>query len=170
MSTPLSTADKRQLRQQVAAGQAAEQTLISLPPEVRQHIHSTWERAVAAPGAFAADLYANLFALAPAAANLFPGDMSAQQLRLTKTLTDAITLLTKPQELLLLLKASGVRHIHYQATFAHFPVLGTALDNTFQQRLGDTLTSDERIAWQQFYVVMATVMCGAMASATLERA
>jgi hemoglobin-like flavoprotein len=170
MSTPLSPADKRQLRQQIAAGQTAEQFLISLSAEVRQRIHATWERALAAPGAFAADLYANLFALAPAAANLFPGDMSAQQLRLTKTLTDAITLLSKPQELLLLLKASGVRHIHYQATFAHFPVLGTALDSTFQQRLGATFTADERTAWQEFYVAMATVMCAAMASATLERA
>lgn len=170
MSIPSPTALKRQHRQHIAAVAAAEHTLLALAPETRQHIRAAWENSLQAPGDFAADLYANLFALAPDAASLFPGDLTAQRQRLTRTLSESLALLEKPEELLLLLKASGVRHVHYQSTYAHFPLLGAALDTTLQQRLGERFTSEQRRAWQVFYAAMATIMSGAMAAALLERA
>jgi hemoglobin-like flavoprotein len=168
--TTSSPITKRQHRQYIAQAETAEQTLLALTPPVMQLIRTAWENSLAAPGDFAADLYANLFALAPAAAALFPGDLTEQRQRLTRTLSDALVLLERPQELLLLLKASGVRHVHYQSAYAHFPILGSALDNTLQQRLGERLLPEQREAWQVLYATMAAIMCGAMASALLERA
>ncbi|HSB98052.1 MAG TPA: globin domain-containing protein [Spongiibacteraceae bacterium] len=170
MSTQSPTITKRQHRQYIAQAEAAEQTLLALTPPVMQLIRTAWEESLAAPGDFAADLYANLFALAPAAAALFPGDLTEQRQRLTRTLSDALVLLETPQQLLLLLKASGVRHVHYQSAYAHFPILGAALDNTLQQRLNERLAPAQREAWQLLYATMAAIMCGAMASALLDRA
>jgi hemoglobin-like flavoprotein len=170
MSTLSPAAAKRLHRQYIAAAASAEQTLLALTPELMQHIRSAWENSLQAPGDFAADLYANLFAIAPAAAELFPGDLTAQRQRLTRTLSQSLELLEQPAELLLLLKASGVRHLHYQTIYTHFPLLGTALDTTLQQRLGAHFTSAQREAWQVLFATMAAIMCGAMATALLERA
>ena len=101
---------------------------------------------------------------------MFPGDLTQQRKRLTNTLSESLSLLNRPQELLLLLKASGVRHVHYGADYAHFPLLGRALDQTFRQRLGARFTPDHGQAWHLFYDSMADVLCGAMAAAVLERA
>lgn len=170
MSTSSPTALKRQHRQHIALAETAEQTLLELKPEAMRNIRNAWEASLVAPGDFAADLYTNLFALAPAAVALFPGDLTAQRQRLTRTLSEGIALLEQPQALVLLLKASGVRHIHYQTAYAHFPLLGEALDQTLQQRLGERFTESQRTAWQLFFSTMAAIMCGAMATALLERA
>jgi hemoglobin-like flavoprotein len=170
MSTLSPAALKRQHRQYIAAAAAAEQTLLALMPKSMQHIRDAWQASLEAQGDFAADLYTNLFAIAPAAAELFPGDLTAQRQRLTRTLSQALELLEQPAELLLLLKASGVRHLHYQTIYAHFPLLGSALDNTLQQRLGERFIPAQREAWQVLFATMAAVMCGAMATALLDRA
>ena len=161
---------RRQQRQYITEGAAAEDALSSLPPEVVREIRTAWTESAAAPGDFAADLYAHLFALEPSAAMLFPGDISQQRQRLTRTLTEGLALLERPKELILLLKASGVRHLHYHTNFRHFPMLGAALDRTFSDRLGDGFTADRQQAWRSFYSHMAAVMCGSMATALLQRA
>ena len=125
-------------------------TLTTLKPQTVHHVRTAWEESRSAPGDFAADLYANLFAIAPTMASLFPGDLTQQRQRLTRTLTEGLALLDKPQELLLLLRASGVRHVHYHTEFEHFPLLGTALDSTLQRRLGENFTGDRRDAWHLF--------------------
>jgi hemoglobin-like flavoprotein len=170
MPISLSPASKRKHRQYIAQAEAAEQALLALEPDAMRHIRDAWESSLAAPGDFAADLYANLFTLAPPAATLFPGDLTAQRQRLTRMLSEGLALLETPQELLLLLKASGVRHVHYQAAYEHFPLLGEALDQTLQQRLGETFSLAQRDAWQHFFTTMAAIMCGSMATALLERA
>ena len=161
---------RRLHRQYVAQASAAEHTLTALAPKTVHDIRIAWEESCAAPGDFAADLYRNLFAIAPTAANLFPGDLTQQRQRLTRTLTESLALLDKPQELLLLLRASGVRHVHYRTDFEHFPQLGMALDLTFQQRLEGRFDRQRRDAWRLFYSSMAAVMCAAMAAVLLEQA
>lgn len=161
---------KDRYRQYRADAAASETVLTTLSPVAVRHIREAWEESQAASGSFAADLYDNLFALAPSVAGLFPGDLTQQRQRLTRTLTESLVLLDEPQELLLLLRASGVRHLHYHTSFEHFPMLGTALETTFRQRLGKRYSADRREAWQLFYSSMAAVMCGAMAAALLEKA
>lgn len=170
MSTLELATKSRQHRQHIARAKAAERRLAALSPEAVGLIRDAWELSRQAPGDFAAQLYENLFALAPAATSLFPGDLTQQRKRLTNTLSESLSLLNRPQELLLLLKASGVRHVHYGADYGHFPLLGRALDQAFRQRLGARFTPEHAQAWHLCYDSMADVLCGAMAAAVLERA
>jgi hemoglobin-like flavoprotein len=165
-----SQSELRRHRRYLANAEQAEIALISLCPEVIERARDAWQHALAAPGDFAADLYAALFELSPTLANLFPGDLSEQRRRLTATLEQSMDLLEEPQELVLLLKASGARHLHYGAQYDHFPVLGRALTQTLERRLEHNFTDERRRAWESLYKSMAEVMSGAMALAQLERA
>lgn len=157
----------RQYRQDAAAAEAA---LARLSPATIRHIREAWDAAHAASGNFAADLYANLFALAPAAAGLFTGSLERQQQRLTRTLAESLALLEKPQELVLLLRASGVRHVQYGTGFEHFALLGAALDTTFRQRLGKGFSPARRKAWKTLFAHMSAIMCGAMGNTLMAQA
>lgn len=157
----------RQYRQEAAAAEAA---LPRLSPATVRHIRETWEASHAAAGNFAADLYANLFAIAPGAASLFSGNLERQQQRLTWTLAESLALLENPQELVLLLKASGVRHVQYGIDFEHFALLGAALDTTFRQRLGKTFSAPRRKAWKTLFAHLSAIMCGAMCATLMARA
>jgi hemoglobin-like flavoprotein len=158
----------RKHRRYLANAEQAEVALISLSSEVVKCARDAWQLALAAPGDFATDLYAALFELSPALANLFPGDLSEQRRRLTATLRQSMDLLEEPQELVLLLKASGARHLHYGTLYEHFPVLGRALTQTLERRLEHSFTDERRQAWESLYKNMAEVMSGAIALTQLE--
>jgi hemoglobin-like flavoprotein len=157
-------------RQLLAKAADAEASLLALPPGVAAILRDSWRECGAAPGDFAEDLYANLFALAPAVAALFPADLGEQRGRLTHTLNECIALLDRPADLLQLLKASGVRHLHYRTEFAHFPLLGQAFTQTLRQRLGTRFAPAIESAWTLLYQTMTAIMAGAMAGANAERA
>lgn len=150
-----------------AAVRKAEQTLLQLDAQSRERIRESWQQALSAPGDFAADFYAALFAAAPAVASLFPGDMTEQRSRLTQTLREAIELVDSPQELLLLLQATGVRHLHYRVEHSHFALVGQALLATVMAR-APAIDAAGRKAWSQFYAAMSTIMRGGMARAAGE--
>jgi hemoglobin-like flavoprotein len=159
-----SSIDPQQLREYRAGGAAAESAISNLSPTTVRHVREVWAESEAADGSFAAELYTNLFAIAPGAASLFTGDLSRQQQRLSRTLADSLAFLDNPRELLLLLKASGTRHLHYQTGFEHFALLAQALDKTFRQRLGQRYTPTRRKAWKLLFSQMSAVMSGAMAA------
>jgi hemoglobin-like flavoprotein len=159
MSTPSSRAPtKAQLA-------AAEQWLINLQDDTAALIRSGWSAAIAASGDLAADFYQNLFAAAPAVIDLFSGDMTEQQARLVHTLEETVALVHQPEHLLLLLRASGVRHHHYQVKQAYFGVMRNILIDTLATRASLYFTAAHRAAWEGFFDNMATVMQHGMASA-----
>jgi len=160
----MTSANRAQAKPSVAAVRKAEQNLLQLDAESRQRIRESWQQALSAPGEFAADFYAALFAAAPAVAGLFPGDMTEQRSRLTQTLRDAIELVDSPQELVLLLRATGVRHLHYRVEHAHFALVGQALLATISAR-APSIDAAGRKVWSQFYAAMSTIMRGGMATA-----
>lgn len=164
------TSKTRQHRERLARARAAERRLVGLAPESVDLICAAWELSLRARGDFATQLYAKLFELSPAAAQLFPGDLTHQRQRLTRTLSESVALLKRPQELVLLLKASGVRHLHYRVRYSHFPLLGQALHATFRHRLGKRYTPAHREAWDLMFDAMTDIMCGAMAATEVERA
>lgn len=150
------------LRITTASVQEAEERLARLPEDLARALRQSWQLALAGEQAFAADFYRNLFELAPQVVELFPGEMGAQQERLTHTLGECIALAEKPEELLLLLRASGARHHHYRTEIGHFVVMREALLNTLEQRLGNQFDQSMRQAWSQFFDAMSIVMCGAL--------
>lgn len=144
---------------------AAEQWLMTIQGEIAALITSGWAAAITAPGDLAVDFYRKLFAAAPAVIELFSGDMTEQQGRLTHTLEETVALVHQPEQLLLLLRASGVRHHHYQVQQAYFGVMRNVLIDTLAERGGARFTAAHRSAWEGLFDHMATVMRHGMASA-----
>jgi hemoglobin-like flavoprotein len=144
---------------------AAETWLMAIGDGQAGLIEDAWLRAVAAPGDFAADFYQNLFRAAPAVVELFSGDMNEQQGRLTHTLAETVALVHQPAHLLLLLRASGVRHHHYQVKQAYFGVMRDILIDTIALRAGAIFTPAHRSAWESMFDHMAAIMRDGMASA-----
>lgn len=144
---------------------AAEKWLMDINPDAAVLIESGWRAAIEAPGDFATDFYQNLFAAAPAVIELFSGDMTEQKGRLTHTLAETVVLIHNPKHLLLLLRASGVRHQHYQVKQAYFGAMRNILIDTIALRAGDSFTDEHRRAWEGFFDNMATVMQAGMAAA-----
>lgn len=144
---------------------AAELWLMNIQDDVAALIASGWDAATSAPGDLAVDFYQNLFAAAPGVIGLFAGDMTEQQGRLTHTLGETVALVHEPEHLLLLLRASGVRHHHYQVQQAYFGVMRNILIDTLAARAGASFTPAHRAAWEGLFDNMATVMQHGMASA-----
>lgn len=147
-----------------AAIRKAEQSLLSMDDALRATLQASWRNVLAAPGEFAAQFYASLFERAPEVAAMFPGDMREQQQRLTQTMRDAIELVGAPQELLMLLRATGVRHLHYRVDPAHFALLGEALCDTIAAR-DPAFDAATGAAWRGFYAAMSVIMRGGMQQA-----
>jgi hemoglobin-like flavoprotein len=145
--------------------EAAEQWLNNIQSETASLIQFAWDSAVASPGDFAADFYDNLFKAAPSVIGLFAGDMTEQQGRLTHTLGETVALVDKPAHLLLLLRASGVRHHHYDVKQVHFGVMRDILIDTIAFRVGASFETKHRSAWEALFDNMATIMQHGMASA-----
>ncbi|MES3020686.1 MAG: globin domain-containing protein [Pseudomonadota bacterium] len=145
--------------------QIAEQWLMAIDGATAELITTAWNSAVQAPGDFAADFYKNLFAVAPAVIGLFSGDMTEQQGRLTHTLGETVELVHQPETLLLLLRASGVRHHHYEVKQAYFGVMRNVLIDTICVRAGAVFSPAHRTAWEGLFDNMAVVMQHGMASA-----
>jgi hemoglobin-like flavoprotein len=145
--------------------QLAEQWLMAIDADTAALITTGWNSAVQAPGDFAADFYKNLFAVAPAVIGLFSGDMTEQQGRLTHTLGETVELVGQPATLLLLLRASGVRHHHYEVKHAYFGAMRNVLIDTLAMRAGPMFGAAHRSAWEGLFDNMAVVMQHGMASA-----
>lgn len=144
---------------------AAETWLMEIGVERAEMVRSGWQAAVDAPGDFAADFYSDLFAVAPGVIGLFSGDMAEQQGRLTHTLAETVALVHQPAMLLLLLRASGVRHHHYEVKHAYFGVMRDILIGTIANRAGAAFSPAHRLAWEAMFDNMAIVMQDGMASA-----
>ena len=145
--------------------QAAELWLLDIGQERAAMVKAGWQAAVDAPGDFAADFYRELFIVAPGVIGLFSGDMTEQQGRLTHTLAETVDLVDQPTSLLLLLRASGVRHHHYEVKQAYFGVMRDVLIGTMAKRAGAMFDAAHREAWEAMFDNMATIMQDGMASA-----
>lgn len=136
---------------------------------VCRRMQQHWQQALA-EGDFAGALYQQLFSRLPALQGLFAGDMREQEQRLTHTLDEAVRLLDAPDQLLLLLRASGARHLHYRVDGSYFALLGDALQAVLAQRLGTAFDATAQQDWQQFYQQMALIMQAAMAESRAQSA
>jgi hemoglobin-like flavoprotein len=145
--------------------QAAELWLLEISEEQARMVKNGWQAAVDAPGDFGSDFYRDLFTVAPGVIGLFSGDMTEQQGRLTHTLAETVELVDQPTTLLLLLRASGVRHHHYEVKHAYFSVMRNTLLNTMERRAGAVFDAAHRQAWEAMFDNMATIMQDGMASA-----
>jgi len=148
--------------------QDAERWLSNLSPESAQRLLQSWRAGQDEEATFSAVFYQRLFDAHPDVVNLFSGDMERQQQRLTNTLTEAVDLVPEPGNLLLLLRAAGVRHHHYHVQQDHYQMMAPSLMDTFREFLGDEFSAAHEADWLRFFDCMSIVMRDAMAHATDE--
>ena len=162
MTKPSAATSRAPTKAQV---QAAELWLLDIGEEQARMVKAGWQAAIDAPGDFGADFYRALFTVAPGVIGLFAGDMTEQQGRLTHTLAETVELVDQPETLLLLLRASGVRHHHYEVKHAYFSVMRATLIDTIASRAGAMFDAAHRQAWESMFDNMAVIMQDGMAAA-----
>ena len=162
MTKPSAAASRAPTKAQV---QAAELWLLDIGEQQARMVKAGWQAAIDAPGDFGGDFYRALFTVAPGVIGLFSGDMTEQQGRLTHTLAETVELVDQPETLLLLLRASGVRHHHYEVKHAYFSVMRTTLIDTIASRAGAMFDAAHRQAWESMFDNMAVIMQDGMAAA-----
>ena len=74
------------------------------------------------------------------------------------TLQVAVQYLDRLDELVPIIEQLGVRHARYGVQPAHYPIVGSALLWTLEQRLGAGFTPAVRSAWTTVYELLATRM------------
>lgn len=126
--------------------------------EDQARIRATLAPVAADPVGFARDFYARLFEHSPGLRHLFPADMTAQQHKLSHTLSVVVAGLEHAERLLPTLRALGEAHRRYGAKGVHFLSVGDALIQTLADRNGPAFEGESRLAWQRLYAWVANVM------------
>lgn len=107
----------------------------------------------------AADMfYGRLFELAPQVRAMFPDELAPQKKKLMQALTLAVNSLTRPDQLMPVLRDMGARHVGYGAQEAHYDVVGAALIDTLDTALGADFDDATREAWVACYAIVAGEM------------
>ena len=105
--------------------------------------------------------YERLFAAAPGLRTMFPGDMERQQRAVVGALVMTMKSLRSPSQLCLYLEGLGRRHVDYQATADHYPLVGALLLETMAEMAGDAWTPEIESAWTDAYAVVSGLMLSA---------
>jgi len=127
--------------------------------EQRTLVRETWLRCQPTLRQAGAQFYERLFALDPGARRLFADtDMAAQQRKLVGMLTEIVAQLDRPESLVPNVSALGRQHVHFGVKEADYETVGTALLWTIEQGLGDAFTPAVREAWNEAYLLVATLM------------
>jgi len=98
--------------------------------------------------------YQHLFNQNPDLRELFHGDMEQQGWKLLQMLGLSVAALDEPDTLQPLLRALARRHVGYGVR--------AALMNTLRDGLGEEFTPQHRVAWDQAYGYIASVMTSAV--------
>lgn len=105
--------------------------------------------------------YRNLFALDPSLKPLFPQDLTQQSAKLIQMLSAAVNALDALDDLLPVVQQLAKRHIHYGVRPQHYKTVGEALITTLVDGLGDALSPEAYIAWQELYLLLSETMIAA---------
>lgn len=85
-------------------------------------------------------------------------NMDDQRKKLGTMLDAGIKLLNRPDELIPVLKACGLRHVRYGTKPADYPLVGAALLKTLRLKLGAKFTPELEKEWTRVYTLMADTM------------
>ena len=122
-------------------------------------LESSFEKIKPLGTQFTETFYSNLFAAAPEAKPLFANtDLKEQQKKLLSSLVLVVENLRNGEVLSSTLKGLGARHVKYGALPAHYPLVGSALLQTFEQYLGSDWTPEVKQAWVDAYGAVTELM------------
>jgi methyl-accepting chemotaxis protein len=110
------------------------------------------------PEKFVHAFYIRLFERYPALRPLFVQDISIQERSLAATLEVIVQAAEQQEDLSHMLYLLGKRHAMYGVLPEHYPLLGTALLETFSLSLGERFTPEMRQAWTETYDSVSAAM------------
>src|SRR3989440_11842921 len=109
--------------------------------------------------AFAEAFYRRLFALYPQTIPLFATtDMKRQQSSLMATLELVVAGVARGDNVVPSIEQLGRRHAMYGVKEEHYPMVGQALLETFEQFLGEKRTSQVEATWTEAYAIITDYM------------
>ncbi len=113
----------------------------------------------------AAHFYETMFQHYPEVRKMFPGDMSAQRVRLFNSVVMIASNIDNTEMLVPYLKELGVNHIQYDTRPEHYPIVGKSLLLTLKHFLGPAWTAEMAESWVEAYNLAATVCIQAASDA-----
>jgi nitric oxide dioxygenase len=114
---------------------------------------------------FAETFYTRLFQQYPQAQTLFTQrstDMKRQYRMLMGTLAYVVTNVGNSEKLIPAVQALGRRHTRYKVKPEHYVMVGAALIETFQERLGSRYTKEMHDSWVDAYDLLSKTMIEAV--------
>ena len=109
--------------------------------------------------AFAEAFYQRLFVLYPQTTPLFAvTDMKRQQSSLMATLEMVVSGVARGDNVVPGIEQLGRRHAMYGVKVEHYPMVGQALLETFEQFLRDKWTSQVEATWSEAYAIITDHM------------
>jgi nitric oxide dioxygenase len=109
--------------------------------------------------AFVTAFYERLFTRFPQTRTFFAAtDMSELRKKLQQTLTLILQHMQHPEVLSDMLRELGKRHVTYGIRPEHYPLVGTALLETFEDFLGKHWTQEHHDAWVKAYEAVSSLM------------
>jgi hemoglobin-like flavoprotein len=130
-----------------------------MTPEQHALVRESWRRFEPRLRQSGIRFYEQLFELDPTVAHLFRGtDMVQQEHKLIAMFAEIVRTLDRPVELVPELAGLGERHVGYGVRDEDYASVGTALLWLLDQVLGDEFTPAVREAWNEAYLLAATIM------------
>ena len=130
-----------------------------------QAVQESWTKVEGIADQAAALFYDKLFSLDPSLKDLFKGDMVEQGKKLMSMIGVAVKGLSRLDTIVPAVQQLGVRHAGYGVKDEDYDTVAAALLWTLGQGLGDAFTDDLKQSWTEAYVLLATTMKDAAASA-----
>lgn len=147
---------------------APPQTTLDRPksPSQVELVESSFEKIKPRASEFSASFYQILFRSSPKLRSMFSNaDMEKQQQKLVSALVLLVGNVRNPDLLVPILRDLGARHKGYGVIEKHYPAVGAALLQTFEQYLKADWTKDVQQAWADTFEAIAQIMLeGAEAS------
>ena len=136
-----------------------------MTPQQVKLVTTSWEKVKPISETAAELFYGKLFELDPSLKSLFKGDMKEQGRKLMAMINTAVNGLKNLDAIVPAVQDLGRRHVGYGVKDEHYDTVAAALLWTLEQSLGDAFTPDVKQAWTDTYVLLATTMKNAAASA-----
>ena len=129
-----------------------------MPPDVADRLRASFARIAADADGFAWRFYAELFAVDPALAGLFPPDLAGQHGKFISMLGSIVEAIDQPHRLTTTFAELGRRHAGYRVDEAHYDSVGIALLRALRDALGAHWDEDMEAAWATLYGEMSEAM------------
>jgi nitric oxide dioxygenase len=122
-------------------------------------LESSFQAIVLHGEAFVTAFYERLFMRFPETRAFFAAtDMSELRKKLQQTLALIVEHMQHPEVLDSMLRELGKRHVTYGIRPEHYPLVGTALLETFEDFLGKHWTQEHHDAWVKAYETVSSLM------------